>query len=703
MHLGVQYYRPPFPAERYWKDDMKRIRDSGLNTVQLWVLWGWVEARPGRLIYDDYDRLLEEADRNGLGVVFSTIAEIQPHWIHREVPGSEMIDHRGVRVVSSNRCECHFGITPGGCTDHPGVWERMANFLARTVERYRAAPNLVGWDAWNELRWNVHADGLVCFCPHTLQAFRAWLEQHYGSLAGLNRAWQRRYGDWSEVMPGKLPDRTYTEMMSWEHFITERANQHGVARYRLMKRLDPRHPITVHAATPCPLTSGGRENYPLERGNDWAYADVLDGIGCSSFPAWSGMDDADFGLRVECVKSAARDKKVWLSEVQGGRAATGFAVHVPVQAWSQQRWIWNGIACGADTILFWCWRDEVFGRESGGFGLIGLDGQAEERLAAMRITGRILRRYGAFLDCYQPTRPDVGLWFSPHAYYLGWAQEATADRFVQSLVGYARALVRRCIPYRLVEEEHLEDLRGLKVLFLPRALVTDSDQERALAHFVRQGGTLVCESECGAFRRTGLYRYPEDRFVARLTGVQEVGRRALEDSTIAFLDPDGLYVVPATQWLTPLSLRRGAAVWAKHKDGALAQEIRVGKGRVVWIGGYLGDAYRKTPTADFEAWLTALCRRAGWIPHVDVLSPAPTPNSFLYVKHGTAKGRRVVFVFFPPDIPNARLRFASGFVRRSRLRDLISGRTFRVERMRGGRACTVQPSELGLCVLVEEW
>jgi hypothetical protein len=67
MNLGVQYYRAPFPEQKYWEDDFKRIRDSGLNTVQLWVLWAWVESKPGQFVYDDYDKLMELADRNGLG------------------------------------------------------------------------------------------------------------------------------------------------------------------------------------------------------------------------------------------------------------------------------------------------------------------------------------------------------------------------------------------------------------------------------------------------------------------------------------------------------------------------------------------------------------------------------------------------------------------------------------------------------------
>ena len=49
-------------------------------------------------------------------------------------------------------------------------------------------------------------------------------------------------------------------------------------------------------------------------------------------------------MRVEFVKSAAREKLVWLSEVQGGRSAIGFELHPAVDALSQQRWIWNGFA-----------------------------------------------------------------------------------------------------------------------------------------------------------------------------------------------------------------------------------------------------------------------------------------------------------------------------------------------------------------------
>lgn len=674
MNIGVQYYRPPFPEDRFWDEDFRKMKDSGLDTVQLWVVWAWVEPKPGEFRFDDYDRLVELAEKHGLNVVMSTLAEVQPYWIHRELPGSEMIDHMGHKVISSNRNEIHFGITPGGCFDHPEVWQRMAGFLTQVVSRYAQAPSLVGWDAWNELRWNVQADGFVCFCPHTIQSFRHWLSDRYGGLEGLNQAWKRRYTSWEDVWPGKLPDRPYTELMAWTHFLTWRANQHAYARYDLMKAIDPLHPVTVHGGMPSPLFAGTPERYfyALDRGNDWFYADRLDGIGTSSFPIWENIDDAGFGMRVEFVKSAARGKKVWLSEVQGGRSAVGFNAYQPVDAHSQQRWVWNGIACGAEKILFWCWRNEVFGRESGGFGIAGDDGLAEERLSAMKGTHAVIDRHAGRLAGYQPVQPQVGVLFSPQTYYMSWAQEMVAKRPAAALQGYTRALVRQSIPYLVVEEEHLEVLDGLKILFLPKVLVTSEATEQVLEAFVRQGGTLVCESECGAFHPAGIYRYPEDRFTARISGSREIGRRNLPADSLD-LDIDGERLrLGVVQWLTPWQPGDGES-WASQPDGDLIREVPVGKGKLVLCGSYLGESYFANWNPDFERFIERLCLRAGWQPEIEVLSPAPDQHTFIYTKYGQAQGQKLVFVFFPQGCEEAWLKIRPGFFAGDQVEDLLSG------------------------------
>lgn len=691
MNFGVQYYRAPFPDAKHWESDFKKIRESGFNTVQLWISWGWVEATPDRFVYDDYDRLVELAAKHRLGVVLSTIAEIQPNWIHRLVPGSEMVDNFGHKVVSSARGEHHFGITPGGCTDHPGVWERMARFIETTGRRYAGLDHLRGWDIWNELRWNVNADALVCFCPHTLAAYRCWLEKRFGSLEGLNEAWKRRYACWEDVMPGKLPDRPYTELMSFQHFLTCRADEHARRRYGVMRAVDPVHLITAHGACPSALYSGDSGTYPVDRGNDWFLADALDGIGCSSFPQWFDVDDADFGLRIDMVKSAARGRKVWLSELQGGRAAVGFNTYGVVRAAQQQRWLWNGLGCGADTILFWCWRDEVFGRESAGFGISGRDGCAEERLAATRVTGELWERYAELFDHYVPDRAEVGLLFSPQSYYLGWAQEGSGDRIRDGLTGYGRALTRSSIPLLFVEEEHLDAIDGLKVLFLPRVLVTDPVTETALIRFVERGGTLVCESECGAFDSAGFYRYPEERFLAPF-GIVETGRRNLEAEAVDFQYNGRSYRLGVEQWMTPPE---------KEPEGQLCRTVSYGAGRVVYLGSYPGNACGRNWNPEFEALLRDIVTDSGVVPPVVVREPLPGKERFVYLKSGRSQGKSLLFVFFPPDVQEAEIAVGPELFPGNRARELFSGSETELAAGGDGRTMRLKSGRFQLAVYTD--
>jgi beta-galactosidase len=572
------------------------------------------------------------------------------------------------------------------------------------VERYRGAGNLSGWDVWNELRWNVNADGLVCYCPQTIKRFRAWLDEAYGGLDGLNEAWQRRYGAWDEVQPGKAARSPYTEMMAFQRFITWRSCRHAVDRYETVKALDPDRPVTVHGGQPSVLHGDGGNNTSLHRGNDWVFADHVDGIGTSSFPNWGHMDDTDYFTRIDCTASAAQGKRIWLSEVQGGRAATGFTTHLPVRAAQQQKWLWGGISRHAEKILFWCWRDEVFGSESSGFGITGADGYAEERTAALRKTREVLGRHGELLADFTPDQQEVGVLFNPESYYLHWNQEGRGASAQNSVMGYTRALSRLNIPYSIIESEHLQALDGIRILFLPRATVLASPLIDKLTGFVRAGGTIVCESECGAFSPEGLYRYPEDRFTTELTGYAEIGRRQLEGDTLDAEVAGQALGLAVTQWLTPMSGSGGQSL-ARNKDGELVVRCPVDEGRVVLCASYLGEPYFGLRDAEdeplrnaFEAFILHLCDEAGVAP---IAEASDGSAGAVHVTAGRAAGRRVAFVFATePGSPVSLLMPADTFG--GTPTDLMSGVQTEVSESDGGQQVEVPATEWGVAVLCEE-
>lgn len=705
IQIGAQYYRPPFPVQKFWENDLKQMKDSGLDTVQLWLVWGWIESKKGTFKFDDYDKLIDIADKVGLSVVLSTSAELHPYWIHDAVPNSEMIDHVGNKVISGNRCENHFGLTPGGCFDHPKVWNYMKRFLEKTTLHYRNIPHLAGWDAWNELRWHINSNNLVCFCDHTISKWQDWLKKRFGTLANLNKIWMRRYNSWQEVLPGRVHDKTYTELMEWQYFRTQNCNEHARKRYDAIKALDPKHDVTVHGAIPCPLSGGGypshhEAQYALDRGNDWDLADHLDGIGCSSFPKWFGIDEAGFGTRIDYIKSAARGKKVWLSEIQGGRAAIGFNIYQEVDAPSQQRWIWTGIACGADKLLFWCWRDEVFGRESAGFGIVGSDGLTDDRIKGLQSTRKILDKHQAVFNAYKPQQKmDVGVLFSPQSYYMVFSQDGKATRSIQALQGYSRALTRNSIPFVLVEEEHLDSLKGLKILFLPRVLVFTEKLDKALREFVKNGGTLVCESESGAFTQTGFYHYPNERLIFDLTQAIEVGRRPTEPSITMKLNSK-TEKLPAFQWLTPTQGGK-PITYAKHRDGSLIAEYKVGKGKIIHLGSYFGEPYFNEWNEPFETMIEKFCADAGVLLPVVPLKPKKTKDKFLYVKCGEANGKKVIFLFLPEKCKKAEISLAPGFIKSNSMKELFTNKTITIKNQKGQAKLSVTTTDLRLAVLLE--
>jgi beta-galactosidase len=680
-HLGTQYYRPPFPNRQWWAEDFARIRAAGLNTVQLWVVWAWVEADPGQFNFADYDELVALAQQHELQVVLSVIAELQPYWIHRLVPSSELVNHLGMKIESRNRIECHFGLTPGGCTDHPDIWVHMRRFMSRTVEHFRAVPNLLGWDAWNELRWNAHAEGLVCFCPHTLRRYRTWLQERHGDLAGLNAAWQRRYVDWADVLPGKTPGMPYTELMAFQEFMCWRANDHGRQRYELMKALDPERPVTIHGGNPCTVMPS--EYYPdmrsgvynataLYRGNDWDYADVIDGIGTSSFPHWKGIDIVGFNTRVEYIHSAARGRRVWLSELQGGSGpAAGNGPGPCVDAEAQQRWIWSGIAGGAETILFWCWRDETFGVETGYYGFDGADGQASIRHAAMQRTAGLLQEHADLLEQYTPVAPEVGVLFSPQSYFREWAEFGSLKGSINALETYCRSLTRLAVPYRVVEERHLELLSGLKLLFLPRVHTLDDAAVSTLLAFVRQGGWLVCESETAAFGSDGIYRYPGQRALFKAAGVHEIGRRSVNGESFPLVFAGQTHHLTPSRWLTPLQPAIGAAADAElawlHAEGALLVSKRIGHGGISFLGTQFDQ---QKPSDDFDAFVLQWAQQVGV---VRAVYPATVTGSYPVVKIGHAGGRKLMFVFSDQPTEQIELVGSAQWLTTGRWRELFTG------------------------------
>ncbi|MFW5688841.1 MAG: hypothetical protein ACOC1U_04640, partial [Spirochaetota bacterium] len=256
------------------------------------------------------------------------------------------------------------------------------------------------------------------------------------------------------------------------------------------------------------------------------------------------------------------------------------------------------------------------------------------------------------------------------------------------------------VPYTVVEEEHTAALEGLKLLFMPRGVVVEDAAADAIAAFVERGGTLVVESEAGAFGANGLYRYPEERFLRRHFGIREVGRRPLPGDLVPVsIDPGAgpvTYFLPATQWATP------------YASGALTAQVAYGTGRVVAVGLYNAEAYYAGQregaaeyaqgAAEYERFVQDLVAGSGVTLAARVLE-ASSDGPLAHVRIGYAGKTPVVYLITEDphraltlEVADAKLAAAL----QGGVKDLLSRRTYTMR----DRQIVLPPTEWGITILV---
>lgn len=681
MIIATQYYRPPFPERHRWANDFDRIRDAGFDAVYVWATWGWIEPSPGEFIFDDYDELFAHARRNDLRLIVNTIAELQPDWILRELPGTNFVDHTGRAVIPTTLAYSNAGQIPGGCSDHAAIHKLTERFLATVAGRYGGANELLAWDAWNEMRVASHSDGYICYCEATLAAYRQWLQDRYSSLDELNRRWHRRHRSWDDIRPGRVPARSGVDYISFQQFLSWRTCRELAARVAALRGATlGTKPVFGHVAFPG-IEMTGSYYLPYEqamlRGNDWELSQEVDAFGCSHFPIWFDMSPSRLGARHESIRCAAGDKPFWASELQGGSARYALEVQTAVPAQTQQRWLWNAIGRGAKGVNFWCWRDEVFGREAAGFGVVGDDGHRDERLAAFAHTNGVVSRWRDLLRDYRPDPATVAVVFEPDTYYLDFALTGdAADQAGRSVQGYLEALEQAQIPYDVLQPRRIGDLSRYRLVVLPWSLIVAPDLAAALTDWVARGGVFMCETECDAYDSLGFYRYPDERSFALSVGIHGTGRRPLSEEKLSFTFGDSNGWIRAATWLETIALDGIRPVGAEQRGGVV-NTWQHGRGQVVFIGTHAGRGHSFDHNSDLPKLLASVADSAG---ATTTLNCDVRDGHRVQWRIGSTGAARLLFVTNEgPALTANFTAHSDGLPDRGYAEDLLSGERFPVQ------------------------
>jgi len=619
-------------AER-WGHDLDQIKAVGFNTVKCWVDWATAEPAPGEFHFENLDLLLRLAQARGLRVIVQVYLDSAPGWVGRRYPDGRFVDRSGAVIDSE--------AAPGFCIDHPGVRAEVVKFLEALSRDANRSAALYGWDVWSEphvINWAefpylIHPE--FCFCPSSQARFRQWLEARYKTIDALNAAWYRRFDRWDEVSPPRASTiLSYTDYLDWRMFIADKLAGDLKTRVDAIRSADSSHAITSHAAVPGLFTSP-TDGYGEP--DDWKMSATADFFGTSLYPKHSESTRPwpypQLAAALDFTRSAGHTygKGFWIGELQAGQGVTGMRIADPVDSHDEQFWMWQALAHGAREIAVYAWYPMSSGYESGGYGLINLDGSVTDRARAAGQLAGTVEKYAADFLSAQPAPASVGILSNRLSSMVGGAEPSlsrlgNAER--DSLMGLYRAFFEQQIPVDFVDPSDVTRgrLAQYKILFLPFPVMLSRDVAEGVERFVKNGGTAVAEArlawndERGAASDIVPGAGLDDVFGAREKMIRPFEKLHL------FVEPSPELpgfapreMISTTAFEEDLDPLPGARVLARFSDGAAGVVANTyGRGKAILIGSFPALSYQREHDGSTRRLFLALAESAGVKPEVEV-------------------------------------------------------------------------------------
>lgn len=588
-----------------WKKDLLQIKSMGYNTVKTWVEWAHCEPRRGQYNFENLQLLGELAQEVGLRVFIQAYAESAPEWVGKAYPDALFESQNGDKVISQ--------VCPGYCIDHDEVRTHFSRFFEEAAKVATKFPNFYGWDLWSEphiLQWGRPGwvqDAQYCYCPHTQAKFRTWLKKKYQSLEQLNKAWYRNYEDWEDVAPPRFSTiLSYTDFIDWKSFIYDKMAGDLRLRTESIRKVDKSRVATAHAS-PVSLFSSP---YGMGAEDDFLFSEQVDYYGLSQYPKhnlsgdwvpWRFMAGADFSYSAN-----KKNGGYYVGEFQAGFGTVGLNVSDPVTSEDQRIWAWSSLATGAKGIFVYAYYPMSSGYESGGYGLINLDGTKTERSVELGKIAKFVNDNQKLFSQSKPVKASIAIVYNPLSQMVGGTRRTTTqDGHANSLIGYYRLLSEHNIPVEFIHRRDLEtaDLSQYQMIIVPYALMFTQKAADGLKQFINKGGNVLAEARTGWNDERGFAaEVIPGMGLSEVFGVRE--SKLKTTASVSIRVPNNNH--PALSFLSKNDTLKGslfaesvdllpgaknAQVLGYLEDGsACIVASSYGKGKTMYVGSFLGMA-----------------------------------------------------------------------------------------------------------------
>ncbi|MGW7266913.1 beta-galactosidase [Streptomyces sp. NPDC054842] len=465
-------YNPEQWPEETWQDDVRLMKDAGVNSVTVGVFsWARLEPRPGAREFGWLDRLMDLLHGNGVGVVLATPTAAPPPWMGRLHPETLPRDENGQTVWWGSRQ--HFSHSS------PVYRHHAAAITEDLAARYGGHPALTMWHINNE------------YCTHdwgdeAARAFRTWLLRRYGTLGALNTAWgtafwSQRHDTWDEIIPPRRAQymNNPAQVLDFRRFTSDALMECYLAERDIVARHTPDIPVTTNFM-------------PFWQGQDaWAWAAEEDVVSVDVYPDPRDPDGGQYSALIHDMTRAQARGGPWMVMEQAAGPVNWRGVNHPKPRGLNRLWSLQAVARGADAVCYFQWRQSRQGAEKFHSGMLGHAGEQGRAFQEVKRIGAELARLGERVAGTRVEGADVALLLDWHAWWAGLqdGRPSTEVDLPAVVRAWHRALWETHTTVTFAHPEH--DLSAYRLVVVPQLyLLTDAATDN-LVTYVRDGGTLV--------------------------------------------------------------------------------------------------------------------------------------------------------------------------------------------------------------------
>ncbi|MHB0880004.1 beta-galactosidase [Paenibacillus sp. SEL1] len=458
-------------------EDIRLMKLAKCNVMSVGI-FSWVSLEPeeGVFTFEWLDRILDSFAENGIYAFLATPSGARPAWMSQKYPE--------VLRVEANRVRNLHGFRHNHCSTSPVYREKVRIMNTKLAERYANHPAVIGWHISNEF-------GGDCHCDYCQEAFRAWVQDKYGTLDKLNHAWWTTFWshtvtDWSQIESPAPHGETQVHAMNldWRRFVTDQTADFIKHEIVPLKAANPAIPVTTNLME------------FFEGLNYWKFADLLDVISWDSYPTWHDRegDDSRQAAKVAMMHDIIRS-------IKGGKPWMLMESTPSLTNWQDVSKLkrpgmhllssLQAVAHGSDTVQYFQWRKSRGSSEKLHGAVVDHVGHEHTRVFGdVTHVGNALEKLEEVIGTTVPAEAAVIFdWENRWGINDSQGPRNKGVKYEETAEAHYLALWEQGVPVDVI---HMDaDFSKYKLLVAPMLYMVRSGVGERIQKFVENGGVFV--------------------------------------------------------------------------------------------------------------------------------------------------------------------------------------------------------------------